>query len=406
MTHIHFGAGRLGLGLIASFFRKPGAELYLLNRAVSGKNATGHTGLSPARRNELLRDHPERHYFIREPSAPDSVRETVTYDGFFAFEPGGVEEIIGSIAPQSSGKRAGVVVTASILDAKSYGPVVEALNALSRMKEGGHDPIGGIYFVACENTLSAREVLEDEQLCELISPEARAHVTPVHALVDRLCVGLEEDHSTTHPTLRVLAEAYGSLKLERSPRTEPLVELCRGSRVEFSRHVDAEKQIKSWLLNGTHWLVALSALRPGQPPSELKLNEYINASEKNRKFAEAALDEMSEGISLLLRDDPKYAGFARDVDVDRYLEGARKAILRRFSSTDDTISRILARFRAPSPEEHDTIEAFNKRFADKIDPPLEAYAAVHGVVPPAASQSLFNLHRLLASGHFVNAPAG
>ncbi len=73
--------------------------------------------------------------------------------------------------------------------------------------------------------------------------------------------------------------------------------------------------------------------------------------------------------------------------------------------TEDPIGRILARFRAPTPDEHDTIEAFNRRFAEQIDPPLEAYAAEHGVVPPAASQSLFNLHRLLASGHFVDAPA-
>lgn len=406
MLHIHFGAGRLGLGLIAPFFQRPGSELHLLNRALSGTNATGGTGLSPARRNELLRDHPERHYIIREPSAPGSEGATVRYDRFHTFEPGGVAELVGSIAEGSGGKREGVVVTASILDVRSYGPVIEALDVLGRAKERDGDSIGGIYLVACENTLNAHEVLADEQHRGLISPEALAHVTPVHALVDRLCVGMEEGRSTIHPTVVLLAEDYGSLKLELSPRTEPLVALCRGNRVEFSRHVEVEKQLKSWLLNGTHWLVALSAIRPGQPPSDVKLNEYINASEANRKFAEAALGEMSEGIGLLLRDDPRYEAFVRDVDVDAYLEGAREAILRRFSGTEDSIGRILARFRAPTPEDHDTIDAFNRRFAERIDPPLEAYAAEHGVVPPAASQSLFNLHRLLASGHFVDAPAG
>ncbi len=44
MLHIHFGAGRLGLGLVAPFFQRPGSELHLLNRAVSGTNATGSTG--------------------------------------------------------------------------------------------------------------------------------------------------------------------------------------------------------------------------------------------------------------------------------------------------------------------------------------------------------------------------
>ncbi|MFL5518355.1 MAG: hypothetical protein ACJ8DJ_19530, partial [Gemmatimonadales bacterium] len=51
---------------------------------------------------------------------------------------------------------------------------------------------------------------------------------------------------------------------------------------------------------------------------------------------------MSEGVGILLRSDPKYADFVADVDVDAYLEGARKAILHRFTSTDDSISRILA----------------------------------------------------------------
>lgn len=402
MLHIHFGAGRLGLGLIAPFFRKPGSELFLLNRAVSGSKPTGDTSLSPDRRNELLRDHPGRRYFIQAPSAPPADREVVPYDRFVAFEEDGIEETIRSIARESARKGDGVVVTASILEAASYAPVICALNALSRMKEAG-EAIGRIFLVARENTLSAHEVFEDEQLYNLISPEARTHVTCVHAPVDRLCVGLEEDNSTAHPTVRVRAEDYGSLKLELSPETEPLVGLCRGSRVEFSRHVDVEKQIKGWLLNGSHWLIALSAMRPGEPPSELKLNEYLNSSERTRAFAATALGEMSEGVSLLLRKDPQYADFVREVDVDAYLEGARDAIFERFSRTEDTISRILARFRAPSSDDFRTIESFNKRFGDRIDPPLEAYADEHGVVPPAASQSLFNLHRLIASGHFVDA---
>ena len=405
MLHVHFGAGRLGLGLVAPFFKTPGSELYLLNRAVSGANPTGGTALSPARRNELLRDHPERHYFIQPPSAPASAREVVQYDAFRTYEGDDLDDLVRSIARDSRGKGAGVVVTASVLAAPSYGPVIRALNLLSHLKEEGGEPIGPIFLVACENTLSAHEVFKDEELFGQIDPRTREHVTCVHALVDRLCVGLEEDDSSPHPTVRVAAEEYGSLKLEWNPETEPLVGLCRGSRVEFSKHVEAEKQIKSWLVNGSHWLIALSAIRPGEPPSELKLNEHLNESPKHKEFAATALAEMSEGVAILLRSDPKYADFAREVDVDAYLAGARKAILERFASTEDPISRILARFRAPSSEDHHTIESFNKRFADRVDGPLEAYAAEHGVVPPAASRSLFNLHRLLAHGHFVDASA-
>ena len=201
MLHIHFGAARLGIGLIAPFFQKPGSELHLLNRAVSGANATGSTGLSATRRNELLRDHPERHYSIRKPAGSDSDGRVVRYDRFFPFAQGDVPAVVRTIARESS--------------------------------------------------------------------------------------------ATTPGT--------------------------RGS--------------------------------PGKA----------------------------------------------------HTRWGREAILRRPSGTEDTISRILARFRAPTPEDSHTIEAFNNRLGDRVDPPLEAYAAEHGMVPPAASRSLLNLHRLLAAGHFVDA---
>ena len=53
MLHIHFGTGRLGLGLIAPYLQTVESDLYLLNRAVSASNATGETALSPARRNQI-----------------------------------------------------------------------------------------------------------------------------------------------------------------------------------------------------------------------------------------------------------------------------------------------------------------------------------------------------------------
>ena len=80
-------------------------------------------------------------------------------------------------------------------------------------------------------------------------------------------------------------------------------------------------------------------------------------------------------------------------------------ILHRFLSIDDSITRILARFRAPSADECGTIEAFNRRFGGRVDEPLMAYESVNGVIPPAASQSLFSLHRLVATGAYINTDA-
>ena len=145
---------------------------------------------------------------------------------------------------------------------------------------------------------------------------------PVHALVDRMCVDLEEDASGGHPLVRARTEEYGSLKLQLTDDTELLRDMLGGSRVEFSRYVDVEKQIKSWLLNGGHWLIALRAFDVANGDQGLKLNRYLNATPENGHFAARVLDEMAEGIAILLRGDPQYAGFVRDVDVERYLDGA------------------------------------------------------------------------------------
>src|SRR5438874_6853551 len=117
MLHIHFGTGRLGLGLVAPFFQSSGSELFLLNRARSGKNATGSTALDPSRRNELLEKNSKHLYAIDAPGGTGArelteAREQVLYDGFFAFDDDKVSETIGKILEQSDEKQKAVIVTA------------------------------------------------------------------------------------------------------------------------------------------------------------------------------------------------------------------------------------------------------------------------------------------------------
>jgi hypothetical protein len=397
MLHIHFGTGRLGLGLVAPFFQKPGSELHLLNRAVSGSKATGETSLSAERRNDLLARGAS--YLIRPPGGAVREAERVRYDDFHAYQDRDLERLLASILAGSAAKRHGVVVTASVLAAANYAPVVRGLNALSALKHRG-EPLGRIFFVACENGLDAEEVLVDPTMSGLLSGETRRHVTGVRQLVDRLCVGLEGVESDEGAAVLVSAETYGSLKLELKPDTADFVELCRGSRVEFSRHVDIEAKIKSWLLNGTHSLIALAAFQASGGCQDLKLNEYLAESEVNRAFAIEVMHEMREGAAIALRE-PRYAAFARDVDVGAYLEGAADAILARFFETEDPIARILARFRAPTPKAAKTIELFSKRFEDRVGEPISAYEHENGHAPPAASHSLLSFERLVASGTFV-----
>ena len=79
--------------------------------------------------------------------------------------------------------------SASILTLKNYAAVIRALNLLAgRAADGG---IGRIYFVACENTLSAPAIFREASILPLLTAEALENISWVHALVDRMCVGLE-----------------------------------------------------------------------------------------------------------------------------------------------------------------------------------------------------------------------
>lgn len=403
MLHIHFGAGRLGLGLVAPFFQRPGSELFLLNRAVSGSKLTGNTALSSARRNELLLGHPEKFYVLEELKTPESVRHKVHYDAFFAYTDDDIVDCIQSILLMSKQKQAGIVVTASVLKASNYRPVLQALAILADLRE--QQQVGPLFLVACENTVDAQEVLQDADLCTMVTDTLRRHVTCVHALVDRMCVELEEDGREAHPAVLVRVEPYGSLKLEMSAGTDALIEMVEASRIEFSRHVAVEKQIKSWLLNGSHWLIALTAFEESQANRDLKLNEFLRQKPERTRFAASVMREMREGVAAILRADEQYAEFVREVDIDHYLEQASDAILKQFLSNDDPITRILARFQAPSPDFYTTIQAFSERFANRVDEPLSAYEADKGTPPAASMHGMHSLVRLIAAGQFINADA-
>ncbi len=404
MLHLHFGAGRLGLGLIAPAFQRDGSELYLLNRAVSGVKATGDTALTSERRNLLLAaKHPGR-YVIEKPGGSAADRKTVTYDGFVTYDDANLAPQIEELLRGSRGAEAGVIVTASILALENYPPVLETLNLLAAKRARG-ESIGQIYFIACENTLSAPAIFRDDAVRALLSAETLEHVTCVHALVDRMCVGLEEVATEDGPAVLVRAEDYGLVKLELAPGSEGLAELCAGCDVEFSRHVDTEKQIKSWLLNGTHWLIALDAFEKSRGDQAMKLNEYLLADPRRMAFARTAMREMTEGVAILLRGQDRFRDFVAEVDVGAYLDRAAAAILRRFCATDDPITRILARFRTPTPGSMDTVVSFRQRFADRVDEPMRAWEAVNGVRPPAASRGVLSMRRLVASRTFITAAA-
>lgn len=403
MLHLHFGAGRLGLGLAAPFFRKPESDLILLNRLNSSPNPTGDAGLAPARKLELLKHNPRRMYAIKRPTTGILI-EKVRYSEFHAYTVSDVERVIEQAASQDLLGRTCVVVTASVVNAANYTSVVQGLNTLARQMKA-LESSNKIFLVPCENTVSADDIL-GSRLADPLTAEARLRVRGAQALVDRMCVGLDEyiddEDSVPQPTLAVHAEEYGSLKLQLNSDTEELAELCAGNRVEFCKHLDIEKKIKNWLLNGTHWLIAIDAFNATGGDSEVKLNDFLNSSPERKQFAMDLMSEMRDGIEVMLLNEPEYEAFRHDIVPGDYLDGAAKVILRRFFTTDDTLGRILARLRKPTPNDYTALQQFVKRFLSRVDPALKAYERAKQRVPQAATHSKFSLDQLVGSGTFVD----
>src|SRR5262245_26668871 len=83
MLHIHFGAGRLGLGFSTWLFSKAGAECFVVNRSSHDDSSTPPDQISKRRRNELLR---RCIYAVSDSAMFDrSAQDPVEYVGFEAF---------------------------------------------------------------------------------------------------------------------------------------------------------------------------------------------------------------------------------------------------------------------------------------------------------------------------------
>jgi hypothetical protein len=99
---------------------------------------------------------------------------------------------------------------------------VQALNTLARMMET-RESSKKIFLVACENTVSADDILKGD-FADNLTGEDRRRVRGAEALVDRMCVALNEylhgDRQSAQRTLAVHAGEYGSLKLQLDPDTE------------------------------------------------------------------------------------------------------------------------------------------------------------------------------------------
>lgn len=441
MLHIHFGCGRLGLGLIAPYMRTADSELVLFNRSPSDSPSAQAGWLvdrpsqafdsPPAEgdlvtptdavgRNALLADGANRgdgeppYYLISHSNGHDQRgRSRVRYNRFFTYGDD-IDTLIHNVLEQSCQKHKGVIVSSALMQVQHYAGVVRALNVLRGANEmsgpAAHNDatqvqekrIGRLYFVACENMFDTADVLADEAFADMLGTPGQRPIHCVTALVDRICSRMDRCMEDGRERLLVSTESYGKLTLHEESGQTALAEMLAGSKVTFSKHLQTEREIKVWLLNGSHLLIALTAFRETNGDMDLKLNEFIADSTMHRYFAGEIITEMRDGVEAVLQSDPTYASFLHDVDITAYLDETAACILSRFAHNEDSVIRILNRFRAPAEDDIFAVQTFVSILLRKIERPLHAYAEKFGVPPKASTEALVNVLRLQASATYAN----
>ncbi|MGI4856649.1 MAG: hypothetical protein ACRYHA_06955 [Janthinobacterium lividum] len=430
------------MGLIAPYMRTADSELVLFNRGAPGSpsakaawpvDTPSQTFDSPltepdpvmpaatAVRNALLADGASRadgeapYYLVAHSDGHDQrVRHRVRYNRFFTYGDD-IDTLIGKVLEQSRQKHKGVIVSGALMQVRHYAGVVRALNVLRGANEtsdpAAHDDdatqvpekrIGRLYFVACENMFSAADVLADKAFAEMLGTPGQRPIHCVTALVDRICSRMDRCMANGRERLLVTTESYGKLTLHEHGDQTTLAEMLAGSKVTFSKHLETEREIKGWLLNGSHLLIALTAFRETKGDMDLKLNEFIADSTMHRYFAGEIITEMRDGVEAILESDPTYASFRHDVDISAYLDKAAACILSRFAHNEDSVTRILKRFRAPTEDDLLAVQTFVGILLRKIERPLHAYAEKFGVPPKASTEALVNVLRLQASATYAN----
>lgn len=189
MKHLHFGAGRLGLGLVATMAHEAGLTTIIYNRETTASKAKSGDEISPKRRNELLSQKPR---FVS--STLDPIKPNATKISFKEFRTYNSESSPDEFAQPLSTNEPWLV-TASLIAPEAYDfpAAVVAEAAKARMEMGIAAPI---YLMAFENEfktdLFEAKVKEATERNHPEIDQAALPVVGVNIMADRICTSLDE----------------------------------------------------------------------------------------------------------------------------------------------------------------------------------------------------------------------
>lgn len=426
MQHVHFGAGRLGLGLAVALSSKAGIYPTVFNRTTASQAIRQGDLISPARRNELLAERPR--YLLQSLasstlSASPKFLQTVELKSFVTYEDtrGPTPTHLKHFMEDEP-----YLVTCSVGNESGYAfPSHTVAKALAKRKEAGiNHPI---FLMTYENNIRV-DFFASLIRERLIHSKSRKFfdslpLHPVDSIADRICVGLSQAGTgdPKHTRLTVMCEPYHHVfvdaKAFRNTDLETALMPVKDC-VEATRYLDLETMKKLWLLNGTHGLVALMAIyddkktlpqffndapfdNKDKPASEYRNLPFKEASSKLRTI-QGILREFGTGLrtELLLNHEERGQQFIDNYFSSSQEEEYREELIERFTRVQDVPGRIVHQFRPPTNDKPEQTSLFLKRFVPRIVPPMESYITAKGDAPTQSTRAVLRMLEMIEKGYY------
>ncbi|MEY9470887.1 hypothetical protein ABH992_003286 [Bradyrhizobium yuanmingense] len=372
MRHVHFGAGKLGLGFAGSVAMEFGLDFIVANRGDAGSSAL-------SERNQLLAQNSE--YTIKYYTGqPDVVSVNRFLNWNHDPDRAALQQLISDVDT--------VLITTS-LDGnhKEIADIVQA-GLLMRSANQGTPAL----VLAFENGISDQDLrnafMADASSEYLQTIDSCSRYIP--CVVDRVCnnVRLEESN------VLVDAERYGCLSLPVNAKS--LIEavgIYPGPLVKFERDLEIARMKKIWLFNGPHLMLAINA----HYERAFDFQEYVCA---NKGLTTELLQEFALGCfqACLTRGalSPQQVN-----ELDSDLQATAQSTQKRFEQTPGLVSRIMKRFRQPTKEKPSWMEEFFSNMKYKVIEPAHAYRDRTGHMPRRISETLLRAVDLISDRRFI-----
>ena len=350
--HLHFGPGKLGLGLVTWATRKQGMRVTLVTHS---------DRIESEEKNALLVRN--KCYFIQ-----GLTREKVFVDGLVGYGPANKFPTLREAIVDAET----VLLTTSLRD--NLKNIVEMLGELLLARHQAN-VASNLYILAAENTRDSvwlqREI---EKYFARSNPAINAsdilrQVTFVPCVVDRVCTRVVVEDGevvvTAFPTARWLIQDPGG-----HTGVELRAVLPPDDTIEYVADIKLERKIKLYLYNGPHLLLAIFAFI-----ENIYLLPQFLGTENGERVLRLVFHECERTLTHLDRAIP----------LKRIKEDIKKNEMR-FRSDPDPVARILSRLSGDR-----NLPKFLEDFHHKVGLPALSYLRTGGRDLNVIPLALFSL---------------